>query len=196
MYDTIIISGGASKGIAALGALQALIDRKMIGNVKKYIGTSVGAIISYLLCIGYSPIELIISLRNSTIFDELNVFNITNIIIGEGVTKWSIINSFIEKLTLEKTGYFLTLKDVYEKFKKELICCTYNQTLKKKEYISYKNFPNLPCLIALRMSSNLPFIFDRFKYMNNYYIDGGIVDNLPLDLVDKDEKTLAIHLKK
>ena len=114
---------------------------------------------------------------------------------GEGVTKWSIINSFIEKITLEKIGYLLTLKDVYDKYGKELVCCTYNQTLRKKEYMSYKTDPNLPCLIALRMSSNLPFIFDRFKYMNNYYIDGGIVDNLPLDLVNKDEKTLAIYLK-
>ena len=195
MYDVIIISGGASKGIAALGALQALIDRKMLDKVKKYIGTSVGAIISYLLCIGYSPIELIVSLRNSTIFDELNVFNIGNLTKGDGVTKWSIINVFLEKLTLEKVGYLLTLKDIYEKYEKELICCTYNQTLRKKEYMSYKNNPNLPCLIALRMSSNLPFIFDRFKYMNNYYIDGGIVDNLPLDLLNKEEKTIAIYLK-
>ena len=195
MYDTIIISGGASKGIAALGSLQALIDRKLIDNVKKYIGTSVGAIIAYLLCIGYSPIELIICLRKSVIFDELNMFNLGNIMTGDGVTKWSIINIFVEKLTLDKTGFLLTLNDIYEKYGKELVCCTYNQTLRKKEYISYKNNPNLPCLIALRMSSNLPFIFDRFKYMNNYYIDGGIVDNFPLDLLNKEEKTFAIHLK-
>ena len=57
MYDTIIISGGASKGIAALGSLQALIDRKLLDNVKRYIGTSIGSIISYLICIEYTPID-------------------------------------------------------------------------------------------------------------------------------------------
>ena len=35
------------------------------------------------------------------------------------------------------------------------------------------------------MSSNLPFIFENFKYGSKYYIDGGISDNFAIDLGDK-----------
>ena len=42
----------------------------------------------------------------------------------------------------------------------------------------------MPCLIALRMSSNLPFIFDNFKYTGCFYTDGGISNNFPIDIGD------------
>jgi predicted patatin/cPLA2 family phospholipase len=48
------------------------------------------------------------------------------------------------------------------------------------EYIGPENYPDLPCLTALRMSSNIPLVFDRFKYMDNYYIDGGVADNFAI----------------
>ena len=88
----------------------------------------------------------------------------------------------------------MTLEDIYNKYSLELVLCTYNYSLRKKEYISYKNYPKIPSLIAIRMSCNLPLIFDRFKYMGCYFIDGGIVDNFPLCLAKDNEKTLAIKL--
>tara|TARA_B100000686_G_scaffold355139_1_gene470299 strand:+ start:4533 stop:5378 length:846 start_codon:yes stop_codon:yes gene_type:complete len=194
-YDTVIISGGASKGIAALGVLQAASDRQMLNNVKRYIGTSIGSIISYLICIEYTPIELMINFYQSSVLEDLNIFDIGNIITGAGATKWSILQNFLEKLTLDKVGEFLTLKNIYERYNKILVCCTYNKTKRCKEYLDYQNNPDLPCLIALRMSSNLPLLFDRFKYRNCYYIDGGIADHFPIHKVKDGEYTLAINLK-
>ena len=191
-FTTIIISGGGNKGFAAIGALQALLDLQLINKVHTYIGTSVGAMISYLLCIGYSPIEIIISMSQTTLLEELSIFNLTNIIQGFGATRWGLIHEFLERLTIDKIGCIITLKLLHDKFNKTLICCTYNKTLKKTEYLDYINNPDLPCLTALRMSSNLPFIFNRFKYRDCYYIDGGITDNLPFQEIKG--KTLAIHL--
>jgi predicted acylesterase/phospholipase RssA len=65
----------------------------------------------------------------------------------------------------------------------------------KAEYLGPENHPDLPCLIALRMSANIPLIFDRFKYMDNYYIDGGIVDNFPIVKgVEIGKKVIGIQL--
>ena len=52
----LVISGGGIKGFVALGALQKLYDTKKLININKYCGTSVGAIISLLLIIGYKPV--------------------------------------------------------------------------------------------------------------------------------------------
>ena len=191
-YTTVVISGGAAKGFAALGLLQALYDLDHV-DFTTFIGTSVGAIISYLLCIGFTPIEMLISLSQTTLLDKLSVFNIANLTQGSGVTKWSLIHEFLEKLTIEKIGYLPTLKKIFTEFKKKLVCCTFNNTKKITEALDYITYPDLPCLTALRMSSNLPLIFDRFKYMNCFYLDGGLLNNLPIHLVAKD-KTIAINL--
>ena len=191
-YKTLVISGGGTKGFAALGVLQALLDGNKI-DFKHYIGTSVGSIINYLLCIGYSPIEIMISVAQTTLLQDLSVFNIANIMSGSGVTRWNIIHEFLEKLTINKIGYLPTLLKIYENFNKKLTICTYNNTKKKTEILDYNTFPDLPCLIAIRMSCNLPLIFDRFKYMNSYYLDGGLIDNFPIHLIGKD-KGLGINL--
>jgi predicted patatin/cPLA2 family phospholipase len=80
-------------------------------------------------------------------------------------------------------------------FGKTLICTTYNMTVCSTEYLGPDNYPDLPCLTAIRMSANIPMIFDRFKYMDNYYIDGGMADNFPVaKAVQIGKKVLGIYL--
>ena len=133
-YKTLVISGGGTKGFAALGVLQALFDGNKT-DFNHYIGTSVGSIINYLLCIGYSPIEIMISVAQTTLLQDLSVFNIANIMSGNGVTRWNIIHEFLEKLTINKIGYLPTLLKIHENFNKTLTICTYNNTKKKKEIL-------------------------------------------------------------
>ena len=59
-FDTLVLSGGSSKGILILGALQYAQDNFLLNKINKYIGTSVGSIICFLLLIGYTPIEIMI----------------------------------------------------------------------------------------------------------------------------------------
>ena len=58
--DTICFSGGGTKALVFIGAVKALIDKNVIKlkNIKKFVGTSAGSIISFLLAIGYTPFEL------------------------------------------------------------------------------------------------------------------------------------------
>ena len=54
-YNSLVLSGGAVRGLAIIGALQYAYDNFLLKNVKFFFGTSVGAIICYLLVIGYTP---------------------------------------------------------------------------------------------------------------------------------------------
>jgi len=194
-YDTLVLSGGSSKGIATLGALQYTYDNFLLKKVDKFIGTSSGAIISYLLSIGYTPIEIIVYICSNQLLEKLQHFNIVAMINGVGALSFNPIYEQLEKMTIDKIGYIPTFQDLKTKFNKTLICVTYNFTEKKTEYISYETYPNMPCLIALKMTSNLPLIFEKYKYGNNYYIDGGVSDNFAIDIGDKlGKKVLGILL--
>ena len=179
-YDTLVLSGGGVKGIHILGAIQALMDMSMLTEVKNYLGTSIGAIIGYCLAIGYTPLEIIISLHANRWLEKVQSFNLVAMINGEGATSFISLYEALEKMTLLKIGKLLTLGKLKEEYGKTLVCATYNITTCKVEYLSPDTHPDLPCLIALRMSANVPLVFERFRYMGSFYVDGGIGDNFPI----------------
>lgn len=196
VYDTLVLSGGGIKGFCLLGGVQGAMDLGILKNIKTYVGTSVGAIICYLLAIGYTPIEIIVGLYTNRWLEKMQGFNLVAMINGNGATSFTNLNEAIEKLTLSKIGRLLTLGKLREVFGKTLICATYNMTVCTVEYLGPDNYPDLPCLTALRMSANIPMVFDRFKYMDNYYIDGGMADNFPIIKgVEIGKKVLGIYLR-
>ena len=181
-FDTLVLSGGSVMAISIIGALQYLKDNNLISHIKHYIGTSAGAIISYLLIIGYTPIEIIIYLcTNHQLFEKLKYINVVSASRGEGATTFLHVSEQIEKMTIDKTGRLYTMADIQSIFNKNLVCVTYNITKNQTEYLSPNLTPNLPCITALRMSCNLPLVFEAFKYGDSFYIDGGLANNFAVD---------------
>lgn len=192
-FDTLVLSGGSIHAIVMLGSLQYSDDNYLLKNVNRYVGTSAGAMCGYLLAIGYTPIEIMVFLCTKQMLERMKNFNVVAMMNGNGATSFSHIHEQLEKMTIEKIGHLITLKELYHTYGKELICVTHNLTSDKLEVLNYETYPNMPCLIALRMSSNLPFIFDHFKYLGSFYIDGGISNNFPIDIGDsKGNKVLGI----
>jgi predicted acylesterase/phospholipase RssA len=186
-YNSLVLSGGGTKGFCTLGALQYMYDNNLLSkNIKSYIGTSVGSIISYLLAIGFSPIEIVVYVCSNNIFESLltNFSQLTNL--WSGIYDYSTITKHCENMTLSKLNYIPTLKQLKDNLDKELIVCCYNLSKHKREYISYLNYPELSCLDAIRMSSNIPFIFTECIYNNDEYIDGGVIDNYPINILSSD----------
>lgn len=195
-YNVLVLSGGAFKGLILLGSLQAIFDRKLNRNFNTFVGTSSGAIICYLLCIGYTPIEILCDVCTNLDIKKVHV-NIANVLSGIGVTSYSVIQQQLERLSIEKIGYLPTLNDIRKKMGKTLVVITYNYTKKREEVLSPDTHPDLPCLVALRKSSNLPIIFDHFKYNNCFYVDGGFTNNFPIDVGERfGSNVLGIYLEQ
>lgn len=184
-YDTLVISGASAKGIIFLGGLQYLYDNYILNHIKTYIGTSIGSIICYLLVIGYTPIEIMVYISTHQLFEKMQAFDILGMVKGKGAFSFSLIQEELEKMSIEKIGYLPTLKSLKERYNKNFISVTYNLSENKTEYLSHENYPDLPCISAIRMSSNLPFVFENYKYGNSFYIDGGISNNFPIDIAQK-----------
>ena len=79
-YDTLVLAGGSSKGLMILGALQYGFDNYLLKNVNTYIGCSAGAMIGYLLAIGYTPIEIVVYICCNQLMEKMVHFNIVAMI--------------------------------------------------------------------------------------------------------------------
>lgn len=197
--DSIVISGGGLHGITILGALQKALDTNMFSfsDIDMFIGTSVGSIISYLLIIGLYPTEIITHMvkHQEELNTMINKFNMMKLFKLEGGIAFSHVQNLLEQITLEKTGTLFTMKSLFEKYQKELVCVTFNYTTSQVEYINHESYPDLPCMIAIKMSCSLPIIFEKCMYNNHHYIDGGVYDNLAIHYPLKHDKyPLAINI--
>jgi len=195
-YNKLILSGGALKGLLTLGSLQYLYDNNKLKSVKKYIGTSVGSMICFLISIGYTPIELIVSICTSQIFDKVRNIDIISLSNNEGGIDWNIINEYLETLTIKKIGKLVTFQELYDEYDKDLTAVTFNYTDKKAEYLSRHSHPNMNCLLAIKMSCNIPLIFKPFEYENKYYVDGALGNNFPINCIEDTDYVLGINLTK
>ena len=78
IYDTLCLSSGGIYGIAYIGALDYLIEEKIINlnNIKNYVGTSVGALSLFFIIVGYSVKDvndIVINLNWSKLQTEIKI---------------------------------------------------------------------------------------------------------------------------
>lgn len=193
-YRTLVLSGGSIKCIATLGSIQYGYDNLLLQRVDTFIGTSAGAILCYLLCIGYTPIEIIMYLCGHAVFSRPHHIDIVSMMNGTGALEFSLLSTHIERMTIEKIGRLVTFQDVWNLFGKKLVMNTYNLSKDRIEYLSIDTTPDMPCLTALRQTCSLPFVFEAYKYMGDYYVDGGIYENFAIaHRIDRDDgKRLGI----
>jgi predicted acylesterase/phospholipase RssA len=199
-FKNLMISGGGFNGFQFFGTIKYLDENNILDNISTYIGISVGSFINLLLIIGYKIDDVEVFL---TKFDFSKIFDLKfeKILLEEnikGLTSGENFNKLIKKfLTNKDLNENVTLKELYEKTKKNFIVIVTNITTDKIEYVNYENYPELPVYLALRMTSCIPFFFEPIKYKDNYYIDGVIKDNFPIQLIKEDEisQTIAIVLQ-
>ena len=172
-----------------------MYDNNKLQNIKNYFGTSIGTVISYLLILGYNPTEILLNVISEKLIDNYKKINVVDIANGNGGFSWRSIDDFLTNCTLEKCEQPMSFEDIWKRYNVYFECCAYNINEKKIEYFSYKTHPKLLCTSAIRMSCNIPLIFPRYRYLDNYYIDGGIVDNFPILRARPDGIVFGIYLE-
>jgi len=188
-YDTLILSGGSIKAICELGALQYGYDEKLLDKVHTVVGASAGSALGYLCIIGYTPIELMVTLCSNPLFkDNLPFVNVMQLLDmnGEGAISFSPFQELLEQLTIAKVGKLLTLESLYNKFNKRLVVSSYNYP-HDIEYFTPESHPDLGCIMAIRMSCAIPFIFKMCTYMGSKYMDAALYENFPVGYLKQDD---------
>lgn len=182
LFDVVLLSGGGIKGFGELGMLQYHYEKKtlVLDHVKEFVGTSVGSMINILLVCGYTPMEIFTKIYSvENIFSPSDVSNIFEIFSVYGIMSIQPLISIVEDMVRQKLGMLPTLLQLKNMTGKTFTAAAINVGKSRVEYLSYDTYPNLGAVDAVKMSCNLPVVFHRIKYEDNYWIDGGLVDSFP-----------------
>lgn len=199
-YDSIYLTSGGTNGYVFIGALQILKNYNVLKNIQTIIGCSVGSIFSLLYLLEYNPKDILKIVTSSDIENIYinNKINNENIILnltmnlgindGSGITR--LLEIFLEYKNLDKN---ITLLELFNKYKKELIILVTDIKENKLEYLSYKNYPNMSVKTAIRASSSIPYIFTPISYKNKLFVDGGFISDISCKVIK--DTTLILRLK-
>lgn len=165
----LVLSGGGMRGAAHIGAIKALEEHGIFPT--HIAGTSAGAIVGALYAYGYNWKDILKFLK------EINVLDIT-------------------KYALNKPG-FIDAEKFYPGFKNYLIHDNFS-FLKKHLSITATNILNGELEIfnsgelikPILASAAIPGIFSPVKINDSYYIDGGTLNNFPVELLKPNCNTI------
>ena len=196
---TLVFSGGGTKGLVLLGSLIYIGEIQGDGYftkvIKRYVGTSVGAMISLLLCIGYAPLEIYNELAEKD-FNQLTDFQTIFHCFKKGMFSLDSgkkLFGYFEDLVSKKIDKDTTFIQLYEKTNIELSivsCCISNYPDKTTCILNHLTSPDLKIITAVKMSSSIPFIFPPVEYNGKAFIDGGVSMNYPIGIFDPEDNSI------
>lgn len=196
---TLVLPSGGIKGTYILGAIQYLYDECGIKHIKSFYGTSIGAIISGLLIIGYTPLEILVYICVHKIINYLLAsFDITKIFRDKSILDSKVFITLLTEMIVSKVGSMPTLGDLLTNYGKRLCICTISRENSSEPlYISSLSHPTITLIQALHMSSSIPFVFGYAEYDNVHYFDGGLLDQFPISYASlNDDKVFGIDIKR
>jgi len=158
----LALSGGGARGFAHLGIAQYLYEQ----NIKPAIisGTSAGAIAGAFLAAGYEP------KRTMEILSDINFLKFFR-----PALSWSgLVN--LEKISSLLLEYFPN--NTFDDFQIPLIISTTNYT--KGESVNFESGELIKPLLA---SASIPVIFKPITISGDSFVDGGITNNLPVNVL-------------
>lgn len=170
----LVLGGGGTRGFAHLGAIKALNEIGIKPNV--FSGTSAGAIVAALLAADKSPEEIMDFLKDIRLMDAAKI---TIPVVG-----FASLENLCNKLDTVLEG------KNFEDLKYPLHVCVSNLNTGRVEYLDSGNVAK-----AVQASASIPILFTPVKINEFQYVDGGVLDNVPvLPLVDDCDMLIAIDI--
>ncbi len=160
----LALSGGGARGIAHIGMIKALEEEGV--EFSCISGASAGAIVGVLYASGYKSDEIFEIIRSTNFIKIMKpAFN------------WRGL------LNMQNVGQYLSQFLREDDFSKLKIPFIVSATDVKKGKVKY--FTKGKLIKPVLASCSIPVMFDPVQINRSYYIDGGILDNLPVKPLKK-----------
>lgn len=198
----VVFSGGGAKGLAHIGVLKALEENEI--PIDYVVGTSMGGIVAGSYAAGMSPqqIEDIVLSREFLYWINGDLESEYNYVYSkkEGYPSFIRLN-----LSLDSTFNFQFNSSIASDLSLNFALA---EKMAQASAISRNNFDSLfvPLRVvaadiftqnevilnkgvlsdALRATQTVPFFYTPIKVDNKYLFDGGVYNNFPVDVVQKD----------
>lgn len=208
-YKNLVLEGGGVRGFAYAGVFSVLEEKGILQQIQKIGGSSAGSIAGMLVSLGYNAIE-IDSLMRELPVEQFNdgkgglVGKYTRFKKKFGIYKGIAFEKWLQRLVKYKTGNpLLTFEQLHKLHEnntlfKDLYCTGTNLSKQQLEIFSYETTPGMPLSLAVRISGGIPLYFEPIALDNqlqrikrsdtlsfiNYYVDGGMLANYPVNMFD------------
>ena len=202
----IALSGGGIRGIAHAGVLKALEDNGI--KIDIIGGTSAGSMIASLYAMGYEPDYIYLLFKKyakdiAALNTKPIIFGIQNHFFGKkkivtGLKDGEDVENLCNKLAVKKG-----IKTINQ-IKMPLVIPSVD-IAESKEYVFTNNIPksaqdtsqyitDITIGKAIRASSSFPAVFSPCNIGKHAFMDGGTLDNIPVNEVKKQgaDKVIAV----
>ena len=159
----LVLGGGAARGFAHVGVIRVLEQEKI--PIHMIVGTSVGSLIGALYASDPNSFNLewlSFTIEKDDIFDYSVIYSKMGPVQGERLEKF--VQTKVKAKTMEqmKIPFYAVATDLNEG----------NTWVFEKGSVAK----------AVRASSSIPGIFQPLELGGKMYVDGGVTDNLPVDV--------------
>lgn len=195
-FRNLVFEGGGVRGLAYAGALEELEKRKILDNIERVAGSSVGAIFATAVALGYTPQETKDTMSNI----NYKLFKDDGFIVGDimrffksyGWYKGKVLTNTIEDIIKKKTGKknltFAQLEELRKKHPgkyRSLFVTGTNVTRQRAEIYSHMTTPDMQIAEAVRISAGTPYYFQVVRNKEgDVLVDGGVAWNYPINMFD------------
>jgi NTE family protein len=198
----LVFEGGGAKGSAYAGCIEVLDSLGGYKAVSRVAGTSAGAITASLLACGAGSKGLSEAVYktdfNSFIADKggkvggsARIPSHYGMHTGDGLV--SALKENFQRFAGNSDLSFAQLETLVAndptRFKSLSVVAS-NLNQQRPQVFDAHNNPALPIWQAVRASLSIPLIFEPMKIDGDYYVDGGLVANYPIDLYDEAQSNL------
>lgn len=198
----LALSGGGIKGAAHIGVIQALQEENI--NADIIGGTSIGSIVAALYAMEYTPKEMLklfnyfskLIFKNSAMYTDPRGKKLLSIQAGGLYSGESIA------FAIEEAGKYKKIKKLQD-LKIPIVIPAVDLRDSEKyiftnmEKLNDKYLNKADISVAVRASSSYPAVFAPCIYNKHKFVDGGILDNIPVEEVKKigADKVIAVKFK-
>lgn len=198
----LALSGGGIKGAAHIGVMQAFKEENI--GIDVISGTSIGSIVASLYAMEYTPSEMLklfnyfskMIFKNSTMYTDSKGKKLLSIRVGGLYSGENIA------FAIEEAGKYKNVKKMQDlKIPIAIPAVDLKDSEKyvftNTEKINEKYLNKADISIAVRASSSYPAIFAPCIYNKHKFVDGGILDNIPVEETRKigADKVIAVKFK-
>ena len=190
----VALSGGGIKGAAHIGVLQAFKENKI--NIDMISGASSGSIVATLYAAGFSPDEIYKFFKKyAKDIKYVDISNVIKLIFGiltgsgitiNGLTKGKSLENNIRKECAKRNIH--NIKDITFPLYISSVNLGSGNTyiFNNQNSTTYKGFKlvdNIDISTAVRASCSYPGVFTPVKWNGCTFVDGGIRENTPWEVL-------------
>jgi NTE family protein len=171
----LVLGGGAARGFAHIGVIRVLEQERI--PVDLVVGTSVGSLIGAIYASERDSFELewtAFKLEQDDLFD----FRIMNAVVGMGYAKGEKLEAFVKTRVKQEN---------IEQLKVPFAAVATDLNWGERVVIDRG-----PIARAVRASSAIPGIFEPVPHLGKFLVDGGVIDNIPVDVAREKGADLVI----